>query len=207
MRDDVSAPGHGAAVCDTRRVSAPPELPDVVRRAFDVSRRAGFVSFCRNETGRLLAALAATRSGTLAEFGTGCGVGTAWLRSGIRSGARILTAELDPKLADAAGAIFVDDDAVEVLAADWSLLLDRGPFSLLFLDSREPKDGGPDQIADLVEPGGVVVLDDFTPCSSWPPVYEGRVDVLRERWLTDERFTTVEVMVAADASVLIATRR
>jgi len=188
-------------------MSAPPELPDVVRRAFDVSRRAGFVSFCRNETGRLLAALAASRSGTLAEFGTGCGVGTAWLRSGIRPGAHILTAELDPKLADAAGAIFVEDDTVEVLAADWSLLLDRGPFSLLFLDSREPKDGGPDQIADLVEPGGVVVLDDFTPCSSWPPVYEGRVDVLRERWLTDERFTTVEVMVAADASVLIATRR
>src|SRR3954451_9841656 len=188
-------------------MSAPPDLPDIVRRAFDVSRRAGFVSFCRNETGRLLATLAATRSGTLAEFGTGCGVGTAWLRSGIRSGARILTAELDPKLADAAGAIFVDDDAVEVLAADWSLLLDRGPFSLLFLDSREPKDGGPDRIADLVEPGGVVVLDDFTPCSSWPPVYEGRVDVLRERWLTDERFTPVEVMVAPDASVLIATRR
>lgn len=165
------------------------------------------MSFCRNETGRLLATLAATRSGTLAEFGTGCGVGTAWLRSGIREGARILTAELDPGLADAASRIFADDTAVEVLAADWSTLLDRGPFSLLFLDSREPKDGGPDRIAGLVEPGGVVVLDDFTPCSWWPPVYEGRVDVLRERWLTDERFTTVEVMVAADASVLIATRR
>jgi len=188
-------------------VSAPPELPDVVRRAFDVSRRSGYVSFCRNETGRLLAALAATRSGTLAEFGTGTGVGTAWLRSGIREGAHLLTAELDAKLAGAASKIFDDDDTVEVLAADWSTLLDRGPFSLLFLDSREPKDGGPDRIVDLVEPGGVVVLDDFTPCSSWPPVYEGRVDVLRERWLTDERFTTVEVMVAPDASVLIATKR
>jgi predicted O-methyltransferase YrrM len=188
-------------------MSAPPDLPDVVRRAFDVSRRAGFVFFCRNETGRLLASLAATRSGTLAEFGTGCGVGTAWLRSGIRDDARILTAELDPKLADGAAAIFRDDDRVEVLAADWSTLLDKGPFSLLFLDSREPKDAGPDAIADLVEPGGVVVLDDFTPCSSWPPIAEGRVDVLREQWLTDERFTTAEVMVASDASVLIATRR
>jgi len=188
-------------------MSAPPELPDVVRRAFDGSRRSGFVSFCRNETGRLLAALAASRSGTLAEFGTGCGVGTAWLRSGIRDDGHILTAELDPKLADLAADIFAADDQVEVLAADWSTLLDKGPFSLLFLDSREPKDGGPDAIADLVEPGGVVVLADFTPCESWPPVFEGRVDVLRERWLTDERFTTVEVMVAPDASVLIATRR
>ena len=37
-------------------MSAPPELPEIVTRAFDVSRRAGYVSFCRNETGRLLAA-------------------------------------------------------------------------------------------------------------------------------------------------------
>ena len=188
-------------------MSAPPELPDVVSRAFDVSRRHGYVSFCRNETGRLLAALAATRTGTLAEFGTGTGVGTAWLRSGVREDARILTAELDPTLAKAAAEIFTDDDQVEVLSADWSTMRDRGPFSLLFLDAREPKHAGADMIIDLVEPGGVVVLDDFTPCSSWPPVFEGRVDVLREQWLTDERFTTVEIMVADDAAVLIATKR
>ena len=188
-------------------MSAPPELPDVVSRAFDVSRKHGYVSFCRNETGRLLAALAATRSGTLAEFGTGTGVGTAWLRSGVREDARILTAELDTTLAEAAAEIFAGDDQVEVLSADWSTMRDRGPFSLLFLDTREPKNAGADMIIDLVEPGGVVVLDDFTPCSSWPPVYEGRVDTLREQWLTDERFTSVEVMVAEDASVLIATKR
>lgn len=188
-------------------MSARPDLPDVVARAFAVSRKAGYVSFCRNETGRLLATLAATRSGTMAEFGTGCGVGTAWLRSGARADARIITAELNARLADAAAEIFVDDPRVEVLAADWSTLLDKGPFSLLFLDSGEPTEVGVDAIADLVEPGGIVVLDDFTPCEVWPPVAHGRVDTLREQWLTDERFTTVEVMVASDASTLIATRR
>ncbi len=188
-------------------MSAPPELPPIVARAFDVSRKRGYVSFCRNETGRLLAALAATRSGTMAEFGTGCGVGTAWLRSGVRDGTRIISAEVDPDLAGAAAEIFADDERVEVVAADSSTLRDRGPFSLLFLDAREPKDSGPDAVAELVEPGGMVVLDDFTPCASWPPVYGGRVDSLREHWLVDERFTTVEVMVAPDTAVLIATRR
>jgi predicted O-methyltransferase YrrM len=144
-------------------MSAPPDLPDVVSRAFAVSRKAGYVSFCRNETGRLLATLAATRGGTMAEFGTGCGVGTAWLRSGVRGDARIITAE--------------------------------------------PKAVGVDAIADLVEPGGIVVLDDFTPCEMWPPISYGRVDWLREQWLSDERFTAVEVMVASDASALIATKR
>ncbi len=188
-------------------MSAPPDLPDVVNRAFAVSRKAGYVSFCRNETGRLLATLAATREGTMAEFGTGCGVGTAWLRSGVRGDATIVTAELDPKLARAASEIFVDDPQVEVLAADWSTLLDKGPFSLLFLDSGQPTEVGVDAVADLVEAGGIVVLDDFTPCEMWPPISGGRVDTLRERWLTDDRFTTVEVMVASDASTLIAVKR
>ncbi|QLQ10295.1 MAG: cytidine deaminase [Nocardioidaceae bacterium] len=188
-------------------MSAPLELPTVVSRAFDVSRRHGYVSFCRNETGRLLATLAATREGTMAEFGTGTGVGTAWLRSGARDHTRLLTAELDSKLASAAAEIFADDPQVEVEAADWSTLLDRGPFSLLFLDARDPQQSGPETVVDLIEPGGIVVLDDFTPCESWPPLQDGRVDVLREEWLTDKRFTAVEVMVAPDTSVLIATRR
>jgi hypothetical protein len=89
----------------------------------------------------------------MAEFGTGCGVGTAWLRSGVRPGTQILSAELDPELATAAQEIFVDDPQVEVLAADWSTLLDKGPFSLLFLDSGQPGEVGVDAVADLVEVG------------------------------------------------------
>lgn len=188
-------------------MSAPPDVPAIVARAFDMSRRAGYVSFCRNETGRLLAALAATRSGTMAEFGTGCGVGTAWLRSGARKGSVILTAELDEKLAGAAQEIFAEDPQVEVLAADWSTLRNKGPYSLLFLDASSPEDASVDSVADLVEPGGIVVLDDFQPCEMWPPVAYGRVDTLREAWLTDPRFTAVEVMIASDASTIIATRR
>jgi predicted O-methyltransferase YrrM len=189
-------------------VSAPPWLPDVVSRAFEVSRRAGYASFCRNETGRLLAALAATRTGTMAEYGTGCGVGTAWLRSGVRhDDVRIVSAELDATLAGAAAEIFADDPQVEVVAADWSTLADRAPFSLLFLDAGESTGADVDAVADLVEPGGIVVLDDFTPCELWPPIAHGRVDALRERWLTDERFTAAEVMVAGDAATLICTRR
>jgi predicted O-methyltransferase YrrM len=188
-------------------MSAPPQLPGVVTRAHALSRRRGFVSSCRNETGWLLATLAATRTGTLAESGTGCGVGSAWLRSGMRDEARLVTAEHDSGLVEAVREMFAGDSAVSVLEADWKELAPEAPFSLLFLDVREAKRAGPDLAATLVEPGGLVVLDDFTPCATWPPMYQGRVDVTRQQWLTDPRFTTVEVMVAVDASVLIATRR
>ncbi len=188
-------------------MSAPIDVPPIVERAFGVSRKAGYVGFCRNETGRLLAALAATRTGTIAEFGTGCGVGTAWLRSGAPEGVRLLTAELNATLAAAAAEIFAEDDSVEVMTADWSTLRGHAPFSLLFMDAEEGASLTVNEVVDLVAPGGIVVLDDLTPCQSWPPVVDGRVDLVREQWLDDERFVASEVMVAPDASVVIATRR
>ncbi len=198
---------HQSGCARLRRVSAPTENPGIVARAHNLSRTQGFLRSCRNETGRLLAALAATRTGTLAEFGTGCGVGSAWLLSGMRDEAHLVTAELDAALAGMVQDLFADQPRAEVIAGDWSLLTTYAPYSLLFVDSAEPKQGGRDLVVDLVEPGGMAVLDDFTPCATWPPMYEGRVDTLREQWLTDERFTAVEVMVTPDASVIVATRR
>jgi predicted O-methyltransferase YrrM len=188
-------------------VSAPVDLPAVVTQALDLSRRRGFVTSSRLETGRLLAALAASRVGVLGECGTGCGVGAAWLSHGARDDSRVVTAEVDADLAEAVRGLFDDQPRVEVLTGDWSALRDHGPFSLLFLDVREAKRSGADTVVDMLEPGGIVVLDDFTPCAVWPPMYEGRVDTVREQWLTDARFTTVEVMVTVDAAVLIAARR
>ena len=152
--------------------------PTIVARAFDVSRRAGYVSFCRNETGRLLATLAATRGGTLAEFGTGCGVGTAWLRSGVaartpdplrragRQARRRGAGDLRRRPAGRGARRRLVDAARQgpVLAA----VPGR---------RRAPEDAGVDAVADLVEPGGIVVLDDFTPCEMWPPISDGRVDI------------------------------
>lgn len=188
-------------------MSAPLELPDVVRRALDLSRRRGFVTSSRLETGRLLATLAASRTGRLGECGTGCGVGAAWLSSAARDGSTVVSAELDPELAAAVAELFRDDERVEVVTGDWASLKSSGPFSLLFLDVPDAKLSGADVVADLLEPGGIVVLDDFTPATSWPPLVAGRVDTVRQAWLTDPRFTTVEVMVTDDAAVLVAARR
>ena len=187
-------------------MSAPAEVPKLVSSTLDLSRQRGFITSIRNETGRLLAALAASRTGTLAELGTGCGVGSAWLSSGAPKGARVVSAELDPALAEDVQRIFADTPNVDVIAGDWSTLEQYAPFSLLFVDVRDVMESI-DVLADLLEPGGIVVLDDFVPCEVWPPISGGRVDTLREQWLTDERFAAVEVMIAPDASAIIATRR
>ena len=188
------------------KMSAPPDLPELVLRALRMSLRRGYVQASRTETGRLLATLAATRTGTIAECGTGCGVGAAWLRSGAPKSTRVITAEVDPGLAHGVMDMFADDD-IDVMHADWSSLAEHAPFSLIFMDATSARDWPREQISGLLDEGGMLVLDDFTPCPTWPPLSRGRVDTLRLEWLSDERFTSVDVMVAEDTSVLIAVKR
>jgi predicted O-methyltransferase YrrM len=197
--------------CDQTRwhtveVSAPPDLPELVIKALRMSLERGYVQASRTETGRLLAALAATRTGTIAECGTGCGVGAAWLRSGAPKKTRVITAELDPELAHGVMDMFAGDD-IDVMHADWSSLTEHAPFSLIFMDATSAKGWPREKIVELLEEGGMIVLDDFTPCPTWPPVEGGRVDSLRLDWLSDERFTSVDVMVAEDTSVVIAVKK
>lgn len=171
-----------------------------------MSRQRGFITSIRHETGRLLSTLAASRTGTVAELGTGCGVGSAWLCSGAPSSARVVSAELDPSLAQDVQKIFADVANVEVIAGDWSSLEKYAPFSLLFVDVPEVTQNI-DVLADLIEPGGIVILDDFVPSDYWPPIVDGRVDTVREQWLTDERFVAVEMLIDQHTSLIIATRR
>jgi predicted O-methyltransferase YrrM len=171
-----------------------------------MSLERGYVLTSRNETGRLLATLAATRTGTIAECGTGCGVGAAWLRSGAPKETRVITAELDPGLAHGVMDMFADDD-IDVMHADWTSLSEHGPFSLIFLDAGSAKTWPREDIVDLVGSRGMIVMDDFTPCPTWPPLEGGRVDVLRQEWLSDERFVSVDVMVAEGTSAIVAVKR
>lgn len=181
-------------------------MPGRVAEAVLLAERLHFGNSCTPGTGRLLAALAAAATGPVAESGTGCGVGTAWLRSGLRDGERLLTVERDAQRAAAVRRLFADDPAVTVLYDDWRALAAHAPFGLLFLDGGG-KAGGPRAVAALVAPGGIVVLDDFAPCDDWPPTYRGEVDALRVAWLSDPRFAVAEVRTRADQAALIATRR
>jgi len=187
-------------------VTGPNAVPALVAKALDLSRQRGFISSTRSETGRLLATLAASRTGTLAELGTGTGVGSAWLSSGAGPDARIVSAELDSNLADEVRHLFADVDNVEIVSGDWSTLREYAPFSLVFVDVREVMENI-DGLADLIEPGGIAVLDDFVPSPHWPPIVDGQVDTIREQWLTDERFVAVELLIDPHAALLIATRR
>ncbi|MEV5744832.1 class I SAM-dependent methyltransferase [Microbispora rosea] len=183
-------------------------LPPLVMRAVLVAREAGFAPSCRPEQGRLLYALAGGAE-TIGETGTGCGVGLAWLASGARPGARLVSVERDARRASLAAQVFLDHPQVSVIRGDWREIHRDGPYDLLVLDGGGQGKSG-EQPADphrLLKPGGTLVIDDLTPARHWPPRFDGAVDQARVHWLGHPGLDAAEIRLAPDLAALVATRR
>jgi predicted O-methyltransferase YrrM len=181
-------------------------LPPLVQRAVTLATTHGFPHSCSPQVGQLLCVLAASGNGTAAESGTGYGVGTAWIRTGLPADSRVVTVEHDADRAAAAASLFADDPQVVVVAGDWHRLADFAPFYLLFCDGGGKRDDQ-ELVIDLLQPGGLVVLDDFTVSSTWPPIFAGRRDRLREYWLTHPRLLATEVLTTAASTAIIGVKR
>ena len=149
-------------------------------------------------------------SGRIGEIGTGAGVGTAWLASGMRKGVSLYTVELDQALSAAANRHFVDHPSINVLAGDWrEAFANVGPYRLLFADGGGLAEAGPDVwalAAALIEPGGIMVIDDLTPEALWPESWRGQPDAKREFAFTSGLFESAEVLIRPDVSALVMVR-
>ncbi|MEU8825704.1 class I SAM-dependent methyltransferase [Streptomyces sp. NPDC048636] len=182
-------------------------VPARVMVAERLAAEAGFEKSCIPEVGRLLSLTAAAKPhGVIAESGTGSGVGTAWLHSGLGTGARLVTVERDAELARRAAGVFADDKRVDVLTGDWRLLEEHAPFDVFFCDGGGKRDD-PQRVVELLAPGGLLVLDDFTPSPYWPPRFGGEVDELRLFYLTHPALEATEVLTTPASSAIVASRR
>ena len=183
------------------KYDGPQSFPGRVWQAVEATRRGNFALACLPEVGRLLA-LCAGLPGVvrICELGTAYGVGAAWIESGMRPGAALLTVEHDADRARAASAVLAGNAAIEVVHGDWSLALERGPFDMLFSDSGVKRAvGDPEKLLPMLNPGALLVLDDFTP---------GRIeDPARKMWIDHSAFRAVEVTLSDEAAAILATKR
>jgi predicted O-methyltransferase YrrM len=170
-------------------------IPALVVRARAAAAELGLERSWRDEDGRLLHVLAGRRGiERVAELGTGAGVGTAWLSSALPPGVPLFGAELDPRLADAAAALFADDPDVHVLTGDWRVVLPpQAPFDLVVAGGGAKDD--PDAVLGLAAPGATIVLDVTAGPSG--------TDVSCERWHRHPRLVAVELGTGGDTRTLV----
>jgi predicted O-methyltransferase YrrM len=196
--------------------------PPLVQQAIALARQEGFPltrqeaapgqpSACLPGVGRFLAVLAAgCQGGTIAELGTGVGIGAAWLASSMPADCTLVTAELDRRLAEAAAQLLAAFPRVRVLAGDANdVLPPYGPFDLIFADSGIRDAAAFGSLTGLLKPGGRIVMDDLTPVHALPassPLLAS--DAKRNLFADEERLTWTEVVLRDLAnSLLVGTRR
>jgi predicted O-methyltransferase YrrM len=186
------------------------EMPPLVREARRISAKAGFSGSCSPEVGRLLHVLAASvQQGPVAEIGTGCGVGAAWIVSSLPPSNSFTTVEIDPGRATLAQGLFATYPNVRVVCGEWHRILPDGPFALLFADAGTAKVQEAEITLGALRPGGLLVLDDLTPESQWT-AEQRRLwtpDPVRSFWLNDPRVVATEILVTDVSSVILARRQ
>jgi predicted O-methyltransferase YrrM len=201
------------------------EIPELVREAMSLAEELGFPlmpegrpagyqgppSACIPEVGRLLSVLAAGYpNGKIAEFGTGAGVGTAWLLHGLPATSTLLSAERDENLAARTRSLFAGYPNVEIRQGDcFEVLKDEMPFDLLFSDvgiRQVLKPENWNTFTEVIKIGGKIVFDDLLPIELWPPEWDDLVDEKREFAFRNPRMIGTEIRITASQVAIIVTR-
>jgi len=175
-------------------------VPPLVEKALALAGRLGFEKSCSAETGRLLQVLAAQRGRSrVAEIGSGCGVGSAWILSALDPGVPFVTVEPDDERAAAVSELLARDPNAQVIHGGWDEMLPaEAPFDLLFADGGGQATKSDESLLDLLAPGGMIVMDDLTPGREGP-------DPVRELWLGHPRLAAVELQVSPREAVIVGT--
>lgn len=184
-------------------------MPPPVQEAMARAQEAGFPYSCDPAVGRLLAVIAAhlpARARVL-ELGTGTGVGTAWITSGLlpRTDVTVVSTEKDP----ATAALAARGDwpgFVDLRCADALTVLGKaGEFDLIFADAPGGKWEGLDRTIAALAPHGMLIVDDMAATPQWGAGQHARQQEVRQALLTSPLLTSVELHHGS--GVILSTRR
>jgi predicted O-methyltransferase YrrM len=171
----------------------------------------GFTMASEPKTGALLAALAAGKpGGRLLELGTGTGLGTAWLLSGMDADARLDTVDTDPSVVAVARTHLAGDPRVTFHVTDGADFIREAPqgqFDLIYADAWPGKFTHLDETLSLLRAGGIYFIDDLLPQPNWPEGHAPKVAALIDAIERRPGFVTVKLSWASGLMLAVRTDR
>jgi predicted O-methyltransferase YrrM len=179
----------------------------------------GFTMASERGTGNLLQVLAASKpSGRFLELGTGTGIATAWLLSGMDENSTLISIDNDPNVQSIAREILGTDPRLTLLIEDAEAWLNshfallppsQNPppkreeqFDLIFADAMPGKFIARDQALTLVAPGGFYVIDDLLPQPNWPEGHAEKIPTLQYTLSSRPDFFSLPMTWASGIMVL-----
>jgi predicted O-methyltransferase YrrM/GNAT superfamily N-acetyltransferase len=169
--------------------------------------RLGFTMASEPKTGALLATLAAMKpGGRLLELGTGTGLGTAWLLSGMDAGARLDTVDTDVQVVAVARQALGHDARVTFHVEDGATFIERArpdAFDVIYADAWPGKFTHLTEALALLRPGGLYLIDDLLPQANWPDGHDAKVRALVADLEGRSGFRTVRVGWASGLMLVV----
>lgn len=154
------------------------DIPTQYKKIARASKQLNFNMASDLYTGSLLKTLVASKpSGKILELGTGSGLATSWILSGMGKNAKLVTVDNNDVLLDIAKEALKDPRIKFVLADgyEWIKKYNGEKFDLVFADAIPGKYDLFEETLALVKVGGLYIIDDMLPRPNWPAGHSVRV--------------------------------
>ena len=160
--------------------------------------------------GCLLKTLVASKpEGRFLELGTGTGIATAWLLSGMDAASSLVSVDTDLNFQAVAKAVLGSDKRVTFRLEDGlTFLLSQKAhtFDMVFADAMPGKYEGLNDALKVVKVGGFYVIDDMLPQQNWPEGHAARIPVLLERLSKHPDFTLLPLVWSSGVAIAVRQR-
>jgi predicted O-methyltransferase YrrM len=188
---------------DTILIKPPASLEQIEAR----SKNLDFGMASDPRTGALLAALAASKpGGHLLELGTGTGIATSWLLSGMDETSTLISVDSSPEFQAVAKEVHDLDLRLTLVLEDGIQFLNNQQpqsFDLVFADAMPGKYESLDRALALVKPGGFYVIDDMLPQPNWPEGHDLKAAALIERLSREIEFQVAPLSWSSGIVLLV----
>jgi predicted O-methyltransferase YrrM len=181
--------------------------------AYDSIKKAteacGFLQLSEVSTCSLLKTLAASKpGGKFLELGTGTGLATAWILDGMGKDSTLISLDNDETLLSIAKENLGVDKRLTLICTDgneWIKKNSKMRFSFIFADTWPGKYMLLNEALEMLEKGGIYIIDDMLPQPNWP---EGHADKVANLLITlDEREDVVLTKMGWASGIVIVVKK
>jgi predicted O-methyltransferase YrrM len=148
---------------------------DIPKAYFDIdnaTKESGFTMASDIKTCSLLKTLATSKpSGKFLELGTGTGLSTSWILDGMDSNSTLISFDNDEKFLTIAHKFLGEDKRLKLVLSDgedWVKSNLGQKFDYIFADTWHGKYLLLDEVLEMLNKGGLYIVDDMLPQPNWP---------------------------------------
>lgn len=154
-------------------------IPETLEAIEQDTKKSAFTMPSERKTGSLLRTLASAKpDGHFLELGSGTGLSTAWLLSGMNQSALLDSVDNDNAVLEIARRHLDRDRRVIFHKCDGESFIKQAQpdsYDLIFADAWPGKYSLLDETLNLLKAGGFYIIDDMSPQSNWPKGHEDKV--------------------------------